>query len=79
MIFTDGIEFDYALLSSRLRELAYLNGGVKIIFKDERQKLSDGSFKEEIYLYNGGIKEYVQYIHNPAYHLHFHRILFLQI
>ena len=52
-IFTDGIEFDYALLSSRLRELAYLNGGVKILFRDERQQLSDGSFKEEIYLYDG--------------------------
>ena len=51
-IFTDGIEFDSALLSSRLRELAYLNGGVKIIFRDERQNLSDGSFKEEIYLYD---------------------------
>ena len=58
-IFTDGIEFDYSLLSSRLRELAYLNGGVKIKFKDERKQLSDGSFKEEIYLYDGGIKEYV--------------------
>ena len=43
-IFTDGIEFDYAILSSRLRELAYLNGGVKIIFRDERQNLSAVSY-----------------------------------
>ena len=69
-IFTDGIEFDYALLSSRLRELAYLNGGVKIIFRDERQELSDGSFKEEIYLYDGGIKEYVQYINQEKESIH---------
>jgi len=62
MIFSGGIEFEYALLSSRLRELAYLNGGLKIVFRDERNKLSDGSFKEEIYLYQGGIKEYVQYM-----------------
>ena len=61
-IFTGGIEFEFSLLSSRLRELAYLNGGVKIVFRDERNKLSDGSFKEEIYLYQGGIKEYVQYM-----------------
>ena len=69
-IFTDGIEFDYALLSSRLRELAYLNGGVKIIFRDERQKLSNGSFKEEIYLYDGGIKEYVEYINKEKESIH---------
>ncbi len=61
-IFSGGIEFEYALLSSRLRELAYLNGGVKIVFRDERNQLSDGSFKEEIYLYQGGIKEYVEYM-----------------
>ena len=61
-IFTGGIEFEYALLSSRLRELAYLNGGVKIVFRDERNQLSDGSFKEEIYLYQGGIKA-VSYTH----------------
>jgi len=54
-IFSGGIEFEYDLLSSRLRELAYLNGGVKIVFRDERNELSDGSFKEEIYLYEGGI------------------------
>jgi len=61
-IFSGGIEFEYALLSSRLRELAYLNGGVKIVFRDERNQLTDGSFKEEVYLYQGGIKEYVEYM-----------------
>ncbi len=61
-IFSGGIEFEYALLSSRLRELAYLNGGVKIVFRDERNQLIDGSFKEEVYLYQGGIKEYVEYM-----------------
>jgi len=69
-IFSGGIEFEYALLSSRLRELAYLNGGVKIVFRDERKKLSDGSFKEEIYLYQGGIKEYVQYMNSEKESIH---------
>ncbi len=69
-IFSGGIEFEYALLSSRLRELAYLNGGVKIVFRDERQKLKDGSFKEEIYLYQGGIKEYVQYMNKEKDAIH---------
>ncbi len=69
-IFTGGIEFEYALLSSRLRELAYLNGGVKIVFRDERNRLSDGSFKEEIYLYQGGIKEYVEYMNAEKDSIH---------
>jgi len=69
-IFSGGIEFEYALLSSRLRELAYLNGGVKIVFRDERNKLSDGFFKEEIYLYEGGIKEYVQYMNAEKESIH---------
>ena len=50
--------------------MAYLNGGVKIIFRDERQKLSDDSFKEEIYLYDGGIKEYVEYINKEKESIH---------
>ena len=69
-IFSGGIEFEYALLSSRLRELAYLNGGVKIVFRDERNQLSDGSFREEIYLYEGGIKEYVQYMNAEKDSIH---------
>lgn len=69
-IFSGGIEFEYTLLSSRLRELAYLNGGLKIVFRDERTKLSDGSFKEEIYLYQGGIKEYVQYMNSEKESIH---------
>ena len=69
-IFSGGIEFEYSILSSRLRELAYLNGGVKIVFRDERSQLSDGSFKEEIYLYEGGIKEYVQYMNSEKESIH---------
>ncbi len=69
-IFSGGIGFEYSLLSSRLRELAYLNGGVTIVFRDERNKLSDGSFKEEIYLYQGGIKEYVQYMNAEKESIH---------
>ena len=50
-IFTVGIIFDYATLSARLRELAYLNGGVRIVFRDERESAreADGSAHEEIY------------------------------
>ncbi len=71
-IFTGGIVFDYSVLSSRLRELAYLNGGVKIIFRDERSNSLDdqGNPYEEIYFYEGGIKEYVAYMNAEKDSLH---------
>ena len=69
-IFTVGIEFEFSVLSSRLRELAYLNGGVRIVFRDERNKLKDGTFREEIYLYQGGIKEYVEYMNSEKNSIH---------
>ena len=55
---SDGIEFDYNTLAGRLRELAYLNGGVKITFSDRRVE----PHRVETYCYEGGIKEYVTYM-----------------
>ncbi|MCB4421433.1 DNA topoisomerase (ATP-hydrolyzing) subunit B [Synechococcus sp. HB1133] len=71
-IFTGGIVFDYATLSARLRELAYLNGGVRIVFRDERESARDeeGQPHEEIYFYEGGIKEYVAYMNKEKDALH---------
>ncbi len=71
-IFTVGIEFDYATLSARLRELAYLNGGVRIVFRDEREAARDaeGNPHEEVYFYEGGIKEYVAYMNAEKDALH---------
>ncbi|ACK65347.1 DNA gyrase, B subunit [Rippkaea orientalis PCC 8801] len=57
-IFSGGIEFDYNTLSGRLRELAYLNAGVKITFTDNRP----AEIHQETYCYEGGIKEYVAYM-----------------
>ena len=71
-IFTVGIEFDYSILSARLRELAYLNGGVRIVFRDEREAARDkeGQHREELYFYEGGIKEYVAYMNAEKDPLH---------
>ena len=70
-IFTETTEFDYNTLSGRLRELAYLNGGVKIVFTDRRESaLKDGEPRIETYFYEGGIKEYVQYMNRDKQHLH---------
>ncbi len=71
-IFSTGIEFDYQTLSSRLRELAYLNGGVRIVFRDERASARNaaGEAHEESYHYVGGIKEYVAYMNAEKDPLH---------
>ncbi|MGH2412510.1 MAG: DNA topoisomerase (ATP-hydrolyzing) subunit B [Microcystaceae cyanobacterium] len=65
-IFTGGIDFDYSTLSGRLRELAYLNAGAKITFTDKRQSEPH----QEIYCYEGGIKEYVAYMTREKEPLH---------
>jgi DNA gyrase subunit B len=71
-IFSIGIEFDYATLAGRLRELAYLNGGVRIIFRDERPaaRSADDEPHEEVYHYEGGIREYVTYMNTEKDALH---------
>ncbi len=70
-IFTETVVFDYNTLSGRLRELAYLNGGVRIIFTDRRENAGkDGEPRIEEYYYEGGIKEYVQYMNRDKQHLH---------
>ncbi len=70
-IFTETVSFDYNTLSGRLRELAYLNGGVRIIFTDRRENAGkDGEPRVEEYFYEGGIKEYVQYMNRDKQHIH---------
>ena len=51
--------YDYDVLLKRLREQAFLNGGIKIIFTDKREEK-----REEILHYDGGIKNFVSYLLN---------------
>ena len=55
-IFTETTIFEYQILKDRIRQLAFLNKGIKITVTDDR----DGSYDE--FLYEGGLKEYVQYL-----------------
>jgi len=57
-------EFSFDILSNRLRELAFLNKGVKIVFKDERTD------KKNEFFYKGGILSFVEYINRNKKTLH---------
>lgn len=77
-IFTESTEFDYVTLAGRLRELAYLNAGVRITFTDHRLELLKSSEpKVETYEYKGGIKEYIAYLNRDKQALH-EEIIFVQ-
>ncbi|MEO0430729.1 MAG: DNA topoisomerase (ATP-hydrolyzing) subunit B [Cyanobacteria bacterium J06656_5] len=70
-IFTETIEFDYTTLAGRLRELAYLNAGVDITFTDNRlDLLKSDEPKVNRYFYEGGIREYVEYINKDKQPIH---------
>ena len=57
-IFTETTLYDYDTLALRLRELAFLNPGITITFRDERLETP----KEELYRFDGGISHYVQFL-----------------
>ncbi|MGC9503420.1 DNA topoisomerase (ATP-hydrolyzing) subunit B [Baaleninema sp.] len=70
-IFTTGIEFDYTTIAGRIRELAYLNAGVRITFTDYRlELLGTTEPRVETYCYEGGIREYVQYMNRDKEPIH---------
>lgn len=58
-------EYDFDILANRLRELAFLNKGIKIILSDAREE-----GKTEVYHYEGGIKEFVSYLSRNKEVLH---------
>ncbi len=55
-------EYNFDTLSARLRELAYLNKGIKLTLTDERHKNEDGSFVNETYYSDLGLVEFVRYL-----------------
>ena len=55
-------EYNFDTLSARLRELAYLNKGIKLTLTDERRTNEDGSFVTETYLSELGLPEFVRYL-----------------
>ncbi|WP_430111996.1 DNA topoisomerase (ATP-hydrolyzing) subunit B [Paenibacillus sp. B1-33] len=63
-VFTETTEYDYDTLLSRIRELAFLNKGIQMVLTDERTGQS------ETFKYDGGIKEFVEYLNRNREKMH---------
>ncbi len=57
-------EYKYNILEARMRELAYLNKGITITLTDKRAKEEDGSYKQDIFHSDEGVKEFVSYLNS---------------
>ena len=64
-IFTETTVYDYDILKTRLRELAFLNKGLRITLYDEREENKKDSF-----YYEGGIIEYIQMLNSTKHPIH---------
>ena len=64
-IFTETVIFDYETLRNRARELAFLNKGLRIILMDDREEE-----KKDIFFYEGGIRQYVELLHQNKTAIH---------
>ncbi|TGE20207.1 DNA topoisomerase (ATP-hydrolyzing) subunit B [Hymenobacter elongatus] len=60
-IFTESV-YKYDTIANRLRELSYLNKGIRIMLTDLREKNDDGTFLGEEFYSQGGLSEFVQYL-----------------
>ncbi len=61
-IFKETTEFEFSILKQRLREMAFLTKNLRIELHDTRE----GKEKDEVYHYEGGIKEFVQYLNKAS-------------
>ena len=64
-IFTE-LQYNSATLANRLRELAYLNRGIRIVLRDERED----EIRDEEFLFEGGIVQFVEYLRGKKTPLH---------
>ena len=65
-IFTETTVYEYDILANRLRELAYLNRGLRIVIADDREE----EVRTNTYYYEGGIKSYVEHLNKSKEPIH---------
>ena len=54
--------YKYDILSARLRELAFLNSGIRLVLIDKREQNEEGEFKKEEFYSEAGLSEFVDYL-----------------
>ncbi|MFC3881014.1 DNA topoisomerase (ATP-hydrolyzing) subunit B [Algoriphagus namhaensis] len=55
-------EYKYETIANRLREMSFLNAGIRIFLTDLREKEEDGSYKSDEFFSEGGLVEFVEYL-----------------
>src|SRR5690606_6972321 len=61
-IFTLTRTYNYDTLATRLRELSFLNKTIRLTLTDERERLDDGNFRQDVFYSEGGLSEFVKYL-----------------
>lgn len=56
------LDFKYDTIATRLREMSFLNAGIRIFLKDLREKEEDGNFRSDEFFSEGGLVEFVEYL-----------------
>ncbi len=56
------VDYKYEVLANRMRELSYLNRGLRLELTDERDKDENGNFKHEAFFSEGGLNEFLKYL-----------------
>ena len=56
------LEYNYVTISARLRELSFLNPGIKINLFDQREKDENGKLRQDVFFSQGGLREFVLYM-----------------
>ena len=73
----DDIKFSIDTIAKRLKELAFLNRGIKIILNDLRKDHDQGQDTRKVFLYSGGVIDFVEYINEDKNTIH-PEIIFLE-
>ena len=67
-IFTETVAYNHDVLYDRLRQIAFLNKGIKLLFTDER--MEEEAKRTHIFLYEGGLKEYIAFLNKNKSPIH---------